>query len=274
MGSAASSRPNENKQLDITQRYGSRTLKCEENNDKKKESPCLNCEQVICSCVQSPHQGHGSVSVEGAEAPNTDSCESDEMLYAEMFDLESKIQFRINLTKDKIKSVKLSKETIESDKNKLLYDVETLVNNGKKKLQQKFDKIIRTIDERCVSIKNLIIKKTDEESRELEEILSETQTKLLHLQETLSSIEKPALPVSKAAERASFLKETSSSMTQPINKLEVINYYPSHQLSDLSQWRADVNDWFQSLTETLSNTRVLPKINRKDVMNMSRFECF
>ena len=251
---------NEINQSDIELHNRQKTLLCNQHKDKLIEFHCTNCDKfVCCSCYILSHNKHNCVSIEDADVS----------LLAQLHDSEKKLETSKNIKEEKIKAVQLNKEKLENHKHKLLDSVKMLINNFKEKLKIEYEKIIEKIDECFMQVTTLIVEKTDEGRKEYDKFLMETQSKLQSLQEAISLIKKHASPSSTPIERASLLKDNS--ITQLNTKLEDTNDHPNYQVLDISQWKADMNDWLQSLTKILSNIKIIPQINSKDFTITSRF---
>ena len=251
-------------ELDFELHNQQKSLFCNQHKDKAIEFYCTNCDKFSCNiCYVVTHNTHKCICVEDA----------DSKLFLQLGDFAKKFQKCIVLNEEKIKTIKLVQENLESDKLKLLEEIKFMVENVKSKLQIEHEKILGNIEDCYRNTKKVILDKADEEKREIDSILQETQTKLQSLQESLSSIKRHALPTSTVVERASLLKDKS--FTWMANNLNVTIYNPNHHLLDISQWRAAMNDWLQSLSKTLSKMKVLPQIDIQDITISARYVyCF
>ena len=136
--------------------------------------------------------------------------------------------------------------------------VKNIVEEVKTNLQSEFDKIVGKVDAYYRNLVKSIAEKTESKIIELENNTKETQRKLQNLKDTMSLFEKHAPPLSNPVKRASFLKVNS--IPQLTNKLEIDNFCLNNQLSDISQWKTDINKWNRSVTNLLKFVNDLPQI--------------
>ena len=247
-------------QSDIELHNRQKTLLCLKHKDKLIEFHCINCEMFTCSsCYILNHNKHDCISVE----------EADIKLLLALEDLAKKTNDKIKVNEELIKTSKLSKETLEDNKNKLLETVTSLISEVKRTLQVEYEKIVSKVDESYENVVKVIIEKTEEEKTRVNQVLSQTQVKLQSFQEAMLSLKKQMSPLSTAVERASFLKDNA--VTQLTIKLEITNnFLPSYQLSDIRQWKADIYNWLQSFQKMLSQVNDLPLISSKEVIITSQ----
>ena len=249
---------NEVDQSDIELHNRQKALKCVVHKDEIIKFQCISCDEFICStCYVLFHNKHECISTEDA----------DKKLLALLNDLTKNVQEGINKSEEKLRTVKLSKDTLEDSKSKLLETVRTLISDIKTKMQVEYDKLVNKVDECYKNVIKQIVEKTDEEKKNIEQLIKKTQTRLQSLQEAMSHFKRHMSSMSTPVERTKFLK--SDSLKKLTSKLQVSSYYPTHRLPDISQWRVDINAWLQSLIKALSNQNDLPQMG-KDVTIISK----
>ena len=246
-------------QSDIELHNRQKHIVCSQHKDKTIEFNCTNCELFICStCYILSHNSHKCISVEDADAK----------LLVKLDDTQRELQESIKLTEAKIKMATISKNKLEGDTIRLLETLKALISDVKNKMETEYAKIVSKVDEYFNNDIKLIIEKTDEEKKELEQIVHETQMKLQRLQEKLSSFKRYSSPLSTAVERALLLNNDET--TQLTSKIENTNDHPIYQLSDISQWKSDMDDWLKSFVKMLSNAEAIPRINSEDILIMAK----
>ena len=236
-------------QSDLELHNRKKALVCDQHKDKAIEFYCTECDKFSChTCEVLYHKKHDCISIEDADAK----------LCTEINNSIEKVQEIIISHEKNVEEVKLSKKTLENDKNKLLKDVKNLVDEVKTRMQMEFDKIVGKVDTYYKNLVKSITEKIEEKIIEFENNMKETQRKLQSLKDTMSLFNRHTPPLSTPAERAAFLKENS--ITQLTNKSELDNCPASHQLSDFSQWKNDVDNWNQSLMKIIHSLKDLPQI--------------
>ena len=241
---------NEIDQSDIELHNRQKALLCNQHKDKTIEFYCTNCDKFSChTCYVLFHTKHECISVEDADAK----------LCSQIDNSVGKVEEIMNLHEKKVKEVTLFKEILENDKNKLLKAVKTLIDEVKTKLKTEFDKIIGKVDDYYKKLIKSIVEKTDERIIEFNNNIKETQGKLQNLKDSVSLFKRYTSPFSTPTERASFLKDNS--ITQLISKSDLGAYTPDNKLSDISQWKNDIDNWNQSVMTLLHSVKDLPQIN-------------
>ena len=236
-------------QSDIELHNRQKALLCNQHKNEAIKFYCTNCDAfVCCSCYILFHNKHDCISCEDADAK----------LCSQIDDSVKKVQESINFNKDMVKEITLSKNALENDKNKFMETVKMLIDDVKSKLQCEFDKIVEKVDKYYDNLVKLLVEKTEEKAKELENIIDETQRKLVNLKDTVSSFNRHTPPLSTPVERAIFLKEDS--ITQLTSKLEIKNYFTGYHLSDISQWKNDIDNWNKSVIKLLQSVTDLPQI--------------
>ena len=243
------------------------SLLCNQHKDKPIEFYCTNCDKFICNtCYVIFHNKHDCVTVEDA----------DEKLFSQIDISVKKFQKSINLNEEMVKEITLPKKALENDKNKFLEAMNKLIDDAKAKLQRKFNKIVRQVDEYYKNLVKLVLKKTEEKTIELENIIEETQRKLGNLKDTMSLFSRHTSPLSTPIERASILKDKS--ITQLTSKLEINNYFTRYHVSDINEWKNDIDNWSHSVVKLLRSVTDLPLIidNTRPVLVelRLRFVCY
>ena len=237
-------------QSDLELHNRKKALVCDQHKDKAIEFYCTNCDKFSChTCEVLYHKKHDCISIEDADAK----------LCIEINNSIEKVQEIIISHEKKVEEVKLSKKTLENDKNKLLKDVKNLVDEVKTKMQMEFDKTVGKVDEYYKNLVKSITEKIEEKIIEFENNMKETQRKLQSLKDTMSLFKSHTPPLSTPAERAAFLKDNS--INQLTSKSELDNCPTAHQLSDFSQWKNDVDNWNQSLMKIIHPLKDLPQIS-------------
>ena len=253
-------------QSDVELHNRQKALMCDQHKDKATEFYCTDCEKFSChTCEVLYHKKHDCISIEDADAK----------LCSQINNSVEKVQNIVIFYEKKVEEIKLSKETLENDKNKLLKTARDQVEEVKTKIQTEFNKILGKVDDYYKKLVKLITEKTEEKIIELEKNKKETQRKLQSLKDTMSAYKKHKPPLSTPAERASVLKENS--ITQLTTKSELDNYYPVHKLSDYNQWKNDIENWNQSVMKLLQSVTDLPQLNDNTrpvfIASRSRFVC-
>ena len=253
-------------QSDVELHNRQKASACDQHKDMAIKFYCTECDKFSChTCEVLYHKKHDCISIEDADAK----------LCTQINNSVKKVQNIIIFYEKNVEEVKLSKETLENDKNKLLKAAKSQVEEVKTKIQTEFNKIVRKVDDYYKNLVKLITEKTQEKIIELENIIKETQRKLQNLKDTMSVIKKHTLPLSTPTERASFLK--NNSITQLTSKSELDNYNLVHKLSDFNQWKNDIDNWNQSVMKLLRSVTDLPQLSDITrpvfVTSRSRFVC-
>ena len=236
-------------QSDIELHNRQNALMCDQHKDNAIEFYCTDCDKFMCQkCEILYHKKHDCISIENADAK----------LCIQIQNSAKKVQKIINLHEEKLNEVKLSKETLENNKDKLLTAVKSLVDEVKAKLQAEFDKIVGQVDGYYNSFVKSIVEKTEVKIIELNNNMTETQGKLQSLKDTMSLFKRYTSPLSTPTERASFLKDNT--ITQLISKSDLGDYTPNNKLSNISQWKYDIDNWSQSVMKLLHSVKDLPQI--------------
>ena len=234
-------------QSDIESRNRQRALLCKQHKDKAIEYYCTNCDTfVCCSCYILYHNKHDCISVEDVDAK----------LCTQIDNSVKKIQESINLNDEMIKEVTLSKKTLENDKSKYLEALTKLIDDVKAKLKIEFKKLVEKVDDYYKNLVNLVNKQSEVKTMELGNFIDETRKKQESLKNILSSYKILMSPVTTPVERASFLK--NNLITQL--KLEVNKYFTGYHLPDISLWKNDIDNWYQSLMKLFHTVRELPQV--------------
>ena len=253
-------------QSDIELHNRQNALMCDQHKDKATEFYCTDCDKFICQkCETLYHKKHDCISIEDADAK----------LCIQIENSVEKVQRIIHLLEEKVKEVTLSKETLGNNKDILLTAVKSLVDEVKAKLQTEFDKIIGQVDGYYDSFVKSIVEKTEDKIIELNNNMKETQRKLQSLKDTMSLLKRYTSPLSTPTERASFRK--NNTITQLISKSDLGDYTPDNKLSDISQWKSDIDNWSQFVMKLLNSVKDLPQItdSNRPVFTTSsvRFVC-
>ena len=247
-------------QSDIELHGRKKAMLCAKHNTKMIEYHCVDCEVFICSsCYILDHNKHVCSSVEDVDTKSLSNLEN----------LMKEVAEEINVYEAQVETFNLKKEVLEFNRSKLVATIKTLIRDVKRTMQIEYEKIVTKVDECYRNVVNLINEETNIEKNNLQQVIDRTQTKLQSFQQALSSLKKHVSPLSTAVERASYLKDNSITHLTSTFRINSINY-PSKQLSDFSQWKADMDNWLQSFLQMLFNVKNLPDINIDDVIVTSR----